>query len=87
MKAQAGESKEEIGKMKAQIQGGKGCETKLKEAEDVISNLKVKIEEGKSIEDCLNTKLNDKATECSKLEDKIHYEKRDGKRKRKFTRD
>lgn len=37
----------------------------------MISVLKLKVEEGKRIEDCLNVKLNAKTTKCLKLKEEI----------------
>lgn len=53
------------------MEGSKGCETKLKEEEVVIFDLKVKIKQGKRIEYFLNTKLNDKIAKCLNLEEEI----------------
>lgn len=71
LKTKAKESKEEIGKLKTLIEGDRGGEIKLKEVEEMISNLKVMVEEEKRIEDCLNIKLNEKSVEWSKLEEQI----------------
>lgn len=37
----------------------------------MIFDLKIRVEEGKRIEDCLNIKLNDKIIECLKPEEEI----------------
>jgi len=42
---------------------------KLKELEEVIDNMKVQIEEGKRVLDCLNAKFNAKSVKCSRLEE------------------
>lgn len=43
----------------------------VKQSNETITNLKLQVEEGKRVEDCLNAKLKDKSIECSKLEQQI----------------
>lgn len=57
--------------METKNKGSKGCDDKLKKAEDDIVNLNIQVEKGKKIVDCLETKLHDKTIKCSKLEEEI----------------
>lgn len=59
----------ESNKLRIQVKEGKIYEIKVKGAKSVISNLKIKVEESKRIEDCLNIKLKDKTVECLKIEE------------------